>query len=75
MKYLERVIDDFEIEFLNDHELGSLEANYLKEGMAGDFLAVDTQKLDDGSCLSTIVRESDGVDLCTMITKWRKRGK
>ena len=75
VKYLERVIDDFEIKFLNEHELASLEVNYLKEGMAGDFLAVDTQKLDDGSCLSTIVRESDGVDLCTMITKWRKRSK
>ncbi|HKJ42037.1 MAG TPA: acyl-ACP thioesterase domain-containing protein [Sunxiuqinia sp.] len=75
VKYLERVIDDFESEFLDRHELASLEVNYLKEGMAGDFLAIDTQKLDDGNCLSTVVRESDGVDLCTMITKWRKRGE
>ena len=73
VKYLERVLDDFGIDFLNEHEPFELEVNYLKEGMAGDLLAVDTKKLDDTSYLSTIVRESDGVDLCCMVTMWRLR--
>lgn len=73
VKSLERVLDGFGIGFLNEFEPATLEINYLKEGMPDDFLAVDTQKLDDGSYLSTLVRESDGADLCSMVTSWRKR--
>ena len=73
VKYLERMLDDFGINFLISNEPATLEVNYLKEGIAGDFLAVDTQKRNERSFLSTIVRESDGADLCTMVTEWRPR--
>lgn len=73
VKYLERVLDDFGIDFLDRFELIDIEVNYLKEGMAGDALAVDTSRIDDTHFQSTIVRESDGADLCTMILHWRER--
>lgn len=73
VKYLERVLDSFGVDFLNENEPCTLEINYLKEGLAGDCLAVDTQKPDENSFLSTIVRESDGADLCCMVIKWRRR--
>jgi acyl-ACP thioesterase len=73
VKYLERILDCLGIDFLNQYELASLEINYLKEGMAGDQLGVDTQKLDDLHYKSTIFRESDGLPLCCMDTHWRAR--
>ncbi|WP_299579878.1 acyl-ACP thioesterase domain-containing protein [uncultured Sunxiuqinia sp.] len=73
VKYLERVLDGFGIDFLNTFELAQLEINYLKEGLAGDKLAVDTISVSDSSFSSTIVRESDGLELCSMLTHWRKR--
>ncbi len=73
VKFLERVLDAFGIDFLDRFELADLEVNYLKEGMAGDALAVDTSRIDDTRYQSTIVRESDGADLCTMILHWRER--
>ncbi len=73
VKYIERVLDHFGIDYLNEHELESLEVNYLKEGLAGDCLAVNTKLLNEQAFLSTIVRESDDVDLCSVKTKWRAR--
>ncbi len=73
VKALERVLDQFGIEFLNQFELSTIEINYLKEGLAGDSLAVDTTQLDENCYSTTIVRESDGIDLCCMVTNWRKR--
>lgn len=75
VKYLERVLDHFGIDFLNKNEIADLEVNYLKEGMAGDSLAIDTQPLGEKSYLSTITRESDGADLCCMVTNWKERGE
>jgi len=73
VKYLERVLDDFGIDFLDRFELVDIEVNYLKEGMAGDALAVNKSRIDDAHDQATIVRESDGADLCTMILHWRER--
>jgi acyl-ACP thioesterase len=73
VKAFERVLDSFGVDFLNDNEPLELEINYLKEGLSGDRLAVDTKKLDENSYQSIIVRESDGADLCCMVIKWRGR--
>ncbi|MGQ7869390.1 acyl-[acyl-carrier-protein] thioesterase [Sunxiuqinia sp. sy24] len=75
VKYLERVLDAFGVDFMDVFELADLEINYLKEGLTGDKLAVDTIRLDDFSYSSTVVREADGADLCCMITHWRNRNK
>ncbi|MGQ8335827.1 acyl-[acyl-carrier-protein] thioesterase [Sunxiuqinia sp. A32] len=73
VKYLERVINDFGIEFLNNNELASIEVNYLKEGMANDSLAVVHKKMNETEYLSGIVREADKLDLCAIHTKWKER--
>jgi acyl-ACP thioesterase len=75
VKYVERVLDNFGIDFLNDHEPFQVEINYLKEGLAGDRLAVACDRITDSSHQITIVRESDGADLCTMTMAWRPRNK
>ena len=73
VKYMERVLDDFGIDFLNSHEPAELEVNYLKEGQAGDRIAVTCTKLSESENLNCLVRESDGADLCVMRIVWRSR--
>ncbi len=73
VKYVERVLDDFGIEFLNAHEPSELEVNYLKEGVAGDQIAVTRTQLAENEYLNCLVREADGVDLCAMRIVWRER--
>jgi acyl-ACP thioesterase len=73
VKYVERVLDDFGIDFLNENEPAELEVNYLKEAVAGDQIAVTRTQLSANESLNCLVRESDGVDLCVMQIGWRKR--
>jgi len=73
VKYMERVLDDFGIDFLNSHEPAELEVNYLKEGQAGDRIAVTCTQLSESENLNCLVRESDGADLCVMRIVWRAR--
>lgn len=73
VKYVERVLDDFGIDFLNENEPAELEVNYLKEAVAGDQIAVMRTQLSASESLNCLVRESDGVDLCVMRIAWRKR--
>ena len=73
VKYVERVLDDFGIDFLNTHEPAELEVNYLKEGQAGDWIAVTNTKLSESENLNCLVRQSDGADLCVMRIIWRER--
>jgi len=73
VKALERVIDHFGIDFLNVHEPETIEINYLKEGLAGDFLAVSTDQSTENQYHCTIIRESDQASLSTMKISWRQR--
>lgn len=75
VKYVERVLDNYSIEYMNEHEPAELEVNYLKEGQAGDAIAVTTTRLSDRETLNCLVRESDNVDLCVMKINWRDRRK
>jgi len=73
VKYLERVLDDFGVGFLDQFEPTELEVNYLKEGQAGDCIALTRTQISDNEFLNCLVRESDGADLCTMRIVWRAR--
>lgn len=73
VKYVERVLDDFGIDFLNDHEPAELEVNYLKEAVAGDLIAITRAEISENEFLSCLVRESDKADLCAMRIVWRER--
>jgi len=75
VKYVERVLDDFGIDFLNSNEPAELEVNYLKEGQAGDYVAVTRTQLSENESLNCLVRQSDGADLCVMRLLWRNRVK
>ena len=73
VKSLERIIDNFGIDFLNKNSIKSLEINYLKEGHGGDFLAVSVNKKDENIYAGSLIRQSDSADLISVILKWRER--
>jgi acyl-ACP thioesterase len=75
VKYVERVLDSFSLDFMNGHEPSELEVNYLKEGQAGDAIAVTTTQLLENETIHSLVRQSDQADLCVIKIRWRERSK
>lgn len=73
VKYVERVLDDYGVDFLNENEPSELEVNYLKEAVAGDSVAVTRSKISGNEYLNCLVRQSDGADLCVIRMVWRER--
>jgi len=73
VKYVERVLDDYGIDFLNENEPEEMEINYLKEAVAGDSVSVTRTQVSDSEYLNCLVRQSDAVDLCVMRMVWRER--
>ena len=74
VRYVERTLDEFGIDFLGNCQVNTLEINFLKEGMPGDLLAVHFN-FPEAGCLSqaTVIRESDQANLITMEIEWKKR--
>lgn len=73
VKFVERALNHFGIDFLNIHEVAEIEVNYMKEGMPEDAIAVSVTKTTENENLVSLVRESDSVDLCSMKINWRKK--
>ena len=70
-RYLERIIDSYDFDFHEKHELGEFEINFVKEGIPGDHLAIKKQIIDAENHLCSVVRESDGVDLIRARLLWK----
>lgn len=72
-RYLERVIDSYDFDFHEKHELTEFEVNFAKEGIPGDLLAVKRQTLDPYNHLCSVIRESDKADLIRAKLVWKNR--
>jgi len=72
-RYIERIIDSYDFEFHEKHELAEYEINFLKEGMPADKLAVKRQLEDENNHLCSVVRESDGVELIRARLVWKEK--
>lgn len=73
VKALERVLDEYGVEFQNEYEAANVEINFLKEGLPGDRLAVCRNELSHLKFQSTIVREEDAAELSVFEIEWRKK--
>jgi acyl-ACP thioesterase len=73
VKALERILDDYGIEYQHAYTPATIEINYLKEGLPGDHLAIVKDWVADEKYQSTIVREDDGAELSTFEIVWRKK--
>lgn len=72
-RYIERIIDSYDFDFHEKHELNELEINFLKEGMPDDRLGVKKQIKDNGIHLCSVVRNSDGSDLIRAKLTWKEK--
>lgn len=72
-RYLERIIDSYNFDFHEKHELIELEVNYVKEGVPADKLGVRKQIIDENMHICSVVRESDGADLIRARLHWGPR--
>ncbi len=70
-RYIERIIDGYNFEFHESHELATLEVNFLKEGLPSDRLAVKKERLNEQQHLCSVVRETDGADLIRARLTWK----
>jgi acyl-ACP thioesterase len=72
-RYLERMIDAYDFDFHEKHQLTEFEVNFLKEGMPSDWLAVRKEYLSGTDHICSVVRQSDGADLVRARLRWEKR--
>ena len=72
-RYLERIIDSYDFDFHEKHELTEFEINFAKEGTPGDHLAVKRQILDPQNHLCSVIRQSDGAELIRSHLVWKAR--
>lgn len=72
-RYLERMIDAYDFDFHEKHQLSEFEVNFLKEGMPSDWLAVRKEFLSGTDHICSVVRQSDGADLVRARLRWEKR--
>ena len=72
VKYLEFVIDSLPYDFLVEHQMTSLEMNFLAEALYGDTIEIKSQEIGHLSYLHSLQRKHKGDELCRLKTIWRK---
>lgn len=73
VKYVERALNFYGIDYLNKNEVAEIEVNYLKEGMPGDSIAVCQTQLTESEHMVAMIRESDLADLCSIRISWKNK--
>lgn len=73
-RYIEWILDSYSFEMNQTHQISSLEINFLAESNCGDELSVRSEGLNDSQLtfLHTMVRKSDGRELCRARVRWKK---
>jgi medium-chain acyl-[acyl-carrier-protein] hydrolase len=69
-RYVEWIMDAFDVEFHKSHRLGELEVNYLTEALYGDALSSHWEDTDGHTFLHSLVRDGDGLELFRARTHW-----
>lgn len=73
VKFVERALNFYGIDFLNENIVSEIEVNYLKEGMPEDSIAVSLIQISENEDMVSLVRESDQIDLCIMKITWKRK--
>jgi acyl-ACP thioesterase len=71
IKYIDWLLDAFDLTFHEAHTLRELEINYLAEASYGDEISVIHQTVGSFTFLHTLVRNRDNAELCRAKTRWR----
>ena len=70
-KYMEWIIDNYDLSFLEDHEISYFEINFIGEALYNDKVRIESASSHDSN-VDIVVREGDGKILTTASLRWRK---
>jgi acyl-ACP thioesterase len=70
-RYIEWILDAFDIEFHKSYRLGELEVNYLAEALYGDKVSANCENTNGQTFLHNLVRDADGLELFRAKTVWQ----
>ena len=70
-RYLDWVLNTYEREHLDGHEVSLCEMNFLAECGHDEDVGICTEKRDDGSFLHSLVRRNEGTEVCRVLLGWR----
>ncbi len=68
--YIEWILDGYPMEMHDRSQVKRIEINFLAEALYGDTLNIVTQEVSGGVYLNSVVRESDGRELCRGRVEW-----
>jgi acyl-ACP thioesterase len=70
-RYVEWILDGFDVAFHKSHRLAELEVNYLAEALYGDELSAICADTGGEIFLHSVVRDGDGLELFRARTVWQ----
>jgi medium-chain acyl-[acyl-carrier-protein] hydrolase len=72
-RYVEWVLDSYPEEFVRGHVVSDCTIHFLSESRSGEHLDIQTVRRGDRSFLHSVVRFSDGNEVCRLLLAWRQR--
>jgi medium-chain acyl-[acyl-carrier-protein] hydrolase len=74
-RYLERINNNYSLDFQSNHKLTGLEVNFMREGLPDDSLAVNRQEINSNEHLCSVIRKGDGSELIKAKLMWEGKGE
>jgi acyl-ACP thioesterase len=71
VKYLQWLLEGFDLTFHETHNLHTFEVNYLNEGNFGDNIVAVQQPLSELSFLHSLQHKENGAEICRARTVWQ----
>jgi medium-chain acyl-[acyl-carrier-protein] hydrolase len=71
VKYIEWILDTFDLAFHKSHNLQEIEINYLSEATYGDEVSVIDETVNRLTFLHSLERNGDKTELCRARTRWQ----
>ena len=76
-RYVHWAANCYDYEYISLHTPDTIEVNYLLEGHQGEMINILTANADGNrnSFIHSVVRESDGTELCRLRMSWKENGQ
>ena len=71
-KYLEWILESYDLKYLKDNEIKKFEINFQLEALYGDEIAVINEEFNEHIYSHAIIRKRDDKELCVAKAKWKE---
>lgn len=72
VSYIDRIINSYDPDFLNDKQVESFEINFLKEAKPGDLIQVQQEKVSKDNFLHNIIHSTTSAEMVRTQIIWKK---